>query len=135
MGRLATFVVRSLNRNVFLALRRLALSCCFVFLLTGVSSAVIRYGRIEDIQGLRFQNMHYNWESVFIDIVNMTDRNTLFGGTMIFLDRHGNPLASARLLPKKVARNSVGRYIGYFTEGSGDMARRAVRILWDFGAR
>ena len=91
--------------------------------------------RIEELPGLRFENLIYNPRNIFVDIVNMTDRNVLFGGTMVFLDRYGHPLASARLLPKKVERNAVKRYTGYFIEGSGEMARRAVRVTWDFGAR
>ena len=91
--------------------------------------------RVEGVPGLRFENMIYNPKSVFVDIVNMTDRNVMFGGTMVFLDRYGTPVASARLLPRKVERNSVKRYTGYFIEGAGEMARRAVRVIWDFGAR
>ena len=99
------------------------------------STAVVRDARIEDVPGLRFENVVYNWESLFIDVVNMSNRNVTFGGTMIFLDRYGNSVASVRLLPRKVARNSIRRYTGYFTEGAGDAARRAVRVIWDFGAR
>ncbi|MDR3231779.1 MAG: hypothetical protein LBT65_10085 [Synergistaceae bacterium] len=109
------------------------LSVCFVLFACGVSSAVVRDDRIAP--GLRFENVRYNWNSIFIDVVNMTDRNKLFGGTMIFLDRHGNPVASARLLPHKIVRNSARRYTGYFISGAGETARRASRVIWDFGPR
>jgi hypothetical protein len=92
-------------------------------------------GRIGEVPGLRFENVRYEWDSIFIDIVNMTDRNVFFGGTMIFLDRHGDPVASARLLPHRIDRNSVKRYRGYFTRGAGEAARRASRVIWDLGPR
>lgn len=106
-----------------------------LFCAAGPSYAVVMDARIGEVPGLRFENVIYNPRSVFVDIVNMTDRNVLFGGTMVFLDRHGHSVASARLLPRKVERNSVRRYTGYFVEGAGEMARRAVRVIWDFGAR
>ena len=107
----------------------------FVLFLGSAAFAVVHDDRIADLPGLRFENVIYNWDRVFIDVVNMTNRNVLFGGTMIFLDRFGNPVASAHLLPKKVPRNGAKRYTGYFIEGAGEMARRAERVVWDFGAR
>ncbi len=104
-------------------------------ILSGSAPGIVMDSRIKEVPGLRFENVIYNLEHMFVDIVNMTDRNILFGGTMIFVDRYGTPVASARLLPKKVERNAVKRYTGYFIEGSGEMARRAARVIWDFGAR
>jgi hypothetical protein len=104
----------------------------------GVSVAVVgvvRDGRIEDVPGVRFENILYAWNSLSIDVVNMTNRSMTFGGTMTFLDRRGRPVARVRLLPKKILRDSVERYKGYFVEGTGETARRASRILWDFGPR
>jgi len=109
------------------------LSLCLVLSACGAASAVVRDDRIWDVPGLRFENVRYNWNSIFIDIVNMTNRNMYFGGTMIFLDRHGNPVASARLLPHKIQCNSVRRYTACFTSGAGEAARRASRVIWDFG--
>ncbi|MDR2180354.1 MAG: hypothetical protein LBP21_08590 [Synergistaceae bacterium] len=109
-----------------------------VFMWAGVASAVVhvvKEGRIEGIPGFRFENLVYDWDKIFIDVVNMTNRNTTFGGTMVFLDRRGNSVASARLLPAKVAHESVRRYKGHFLEGTGETARRAARIFWDFGPR
>ncbi|MDR2528699.1 MAG: hypothetical protein LBD04_06760 [Synergistaceae bacterium] len=112
---------------VCLALTLLALS--------GTASAAVKDGRIEDVSGLRFQNVIYNWDNISIDIVNMTDRNLSFGGMMTFLDRNGYPVARIHLLPKKVVRRGVERYTGYCLEGTGETARRAVRVVWDCGPR
>jgi hypothetical protein len=104
----------------------------------GASSAVVgvvRDGRVEDVPGVRFENMLYTWSSLSIDVVNMTNRNMTFGGTMTFLDSRGRPVARVRLLPKKILHDSVERYKGYFVEGTGETARRASRILWEFGPR
>jgi hypothetical protein len=104
----------------------------------GVSSAlshVVRDGRIETVPGFRFENVVYGWDRLFIDVVNMTDRNLMFGGTMVFLDRRGNSVASVRLLPAKVVHDSVKRYKGHFVKGTGETARRAARVFWDFSPR
>ena len=54
---------------------------------------------------------------------------------MIFLDRRGKPVAKASLLPKKVAAMKTERYTAHLIEGTGEMARRATRVIWEFGAR
>ena len=109
-----------------------ALVVLLLLALPGTSSAVVRDGRVEDAPGLRFENVVYNWNHIFIDIVNMTNSSVSFGGAVTFLDRQGYPLATVRLLPKKVARNSVERYTAYCVRGSGEAARKAVRVVWDF---
>jgi hypothetical protein len=104
----------------------------------GDASAVtgtVKDGMIEDVPGVRFENMFYTWNSLSIDVVNTTDRNMTFGGVMTFLDRRGRPVARVRLLPKKIVRDTAERYKGFFAEGTGETARRASRILWDFGPR
>ena len=108
-----------------------------LFLLFCVSPAlaIVKDGRIEEIPGFRFQGVRYEWNKVVLDIVNMTNRNAIFGGTMTFLDRRGNPVARVRLQSKKVAHNSMERYTGYCVLGTGESARRAVRVIWDFGPR
>jgi hypothetical protein len=114
------------------------ISLAAVFLWPEVSSAVVhvvKEGRIEGIPGFRFENVVYAWDKVFIDVVNMTNRNLMFGGTMVFLDRRGTPVASARLLPAKVVHDGVRRYKAHFLEGTGETARRAARIFWDFSPR
>jgi hypothetical protein len=96
---------------------------------------VVKDGRIETVPGFRFENIVYGWDKLFVDVVNMTNRNMTFGGTMIFLDRRGNPVASARLLPAKVVHDSIRRYKGHFVKGTGETARRAARVFWDFSPR
>jgi hypothetical protein len=98
-------------------------------------TGIVRDGPVGEIPGFRFGNLVYGWGSVFVDVVNMTDRSRLFGGTMVFLDRYGRPVASARLLPQKIPGNSGKRCTGHFVAGTGETARRADRVLWDFGPR
>lgn len=128
----------SLKRRLFRGTLVLVAYLAAVFLRPGVSSAVVhvvKEGRIEGIPGFRFENVVYAWDKVFIDVVNMTNRNLTFGGTMIFLDRRGAPVASARLLPAKVVHGSARRYKAHFLEGTGETARRAAQIFWDFSPR
>lgn len=115
---------------------RLLWICFFCTTFWGtVASAVVRDDRIEPVPGLRFQNVVYTWDSVLLDVVNMTDRNLQFGGTAAFLDRSGQVLAEARFLPRRAVRHALTRYVGYFSRGSGEAARRAVRVLWDVPSR
>ena len=118
--------------------REACLVFCALFLLFWMAppaSAVVRDARIGDIPGFRFENVVYNWNKIFIDVVNMTNRNAFFGGTMIFLDRYGRPVAKVQLLPQKIVRNSSRRYTGYCVSGTGETARRASRVVWDFEAQ
>ena len=98
--------------------------------------AAVRYSsKIEKVRGFRFENLIYAWNKIELDVVNTTSDTRLFEGTMIFLDRRGRPLASASLLPKKVPALKSERYTAYFIEGSGEAARRAASIIWDFGIK
>ena len=102
---------------------------------SGTADAAVRYNKIEKVPGLRFGNFVYWWNKVELDVVNTTSDNRLFGATMIFLDRRGRPLASASLLPKKIAGRKAERYTAYFVEGSGEAAKHATSIIWDLGTR
>ena len=102
---------------------------------SGAVSGAVKDNIIEDVPGFRFENIVYAWDKIILDVVNMTHDNGLFGGTMIFLDHRGRPTAKAVLLPKKVAGMSAERYTAHLVEGSGEAARRASRVIWDFGTR
>lgn len=102
---------------------------------SGSAEAVVREGGIEGRPGFSFRNLIYKWDHLFVDIVNGTQRNALFGGAMLFLDRHGRTVARAELLPAKIKRKSFRRYKGQFVEGSGEEASKAVRLMWLFDLR
>jgi hypothetical protein len=97
--------------------------------------AAVKDDVIEEVPGLSFENVIYDWNKVVLDVVNTTTENMLFGGTMIFLDRRGKPVAKASIMPKKIAGLKLERYTAHFFEGSGESARRAARVIWDFGAQ
>jgi len=109
----------------------------FVFTLAfpGVADAVVRHRRIETVQGFRFENLIYSWDKVILDVVNTTSGVRSFEGAMIFLDRRGRTVARANLLPRSIAPQRTQRFNAYFIEGSGETARRATRVLWDFNSR
>ena len=108
---------------------------CLLLLSAVPASAVVMEGRIEGGPGLRFENLLYGWDTLSVEVVNMTDRNAYFGAAMLFLDRHGKVVARAELLPRKVVRNGFMHYTGRFTQGSGEAASRAAKVIWDFGVR
>lgn len=99
------------------------------------AGAVVREGRIEGRPGFSFRTLVYKWDHLFVDIVNGTRNNATFGGTMLFLDRYGRTVARAELLPGKIKRKSTKRWRGQFTEGSGEEASKAVRLMWVFDMR
>ena len=102
---------------------------------SGVAQAAVRDNKIENVPGLRFENVVYDWDKIILDVVNTTVHNRIFEGIMIFLDRRGKPVASAALLPKKLIGLKSERCAAHILEGSGESARRAVRVIWDFGTR
>ena len=106
-----------------------------VLVFSGIAQAVVRHSRIEAVPGFRFENLVYSWNKVMLDVVNTTCNNRFFEGTMIFLDRRGRTVARATLLPRKIASRGTQRYNAYFIDGSGETARRASRVLWDFSSR
>ena len=97
--------------------------------------AVVREGGIEGRPGFSFRNLVYKWDHLLVEIVNGTPRNVSFGGTMLFLDRHGRTVARAELLPEKVKRKSSRRFKGRFVQGSGEEASKAMRLMWLFDLR
>ncbi len=118
---------------------RLAFLSVFLFaflsVFCGNSSAVLKEADIEGRPGLSFKNIIYGWDSLFVDIVNMTPHNLDFGCTMVFINKYGEPIARAEILPERLEHRSVKRYIGRFVLGSGEEAKRAVNLLWEFRPR
>jgi len=125
------------KRNVFQFFCVVCVAVAIVLVLTfpGAARAALRHSRIEAVPGFRFENLVYSWNKVMLDVVNTTSSNNSFEGTMIFLDRRGKTVARANLLPRNIAARRSQRYNAYFVEGSGETARRALRVLWDFNSR
>ena len=119
------------KKRAFCVIAAIVLAVMF----SGTAHAAVRYKNIEKVPGFRFENLVYAWRKLELDVVNTISENRVFSGTMIFLDRRGKPLARASLLPKKVPGLRSERYTAYFVEGSGEAARQAVRVIWDFGVR
>ena len=101
----------------------------------GAAWAFIREGGVPGRPGLSFHRMAYYWDHLEVSITNSTKRNVIFGGAMVFLDRHKRPVARAELLPEKIRRSSTRRYRGIFTEGSGEEASAAWSLVWELSQR
>lgn len=106
-----------------------------VLAFSGAAHALVRHSRIEAVPGFRFENLVYFWDKVMLDVVSTTCNVSVFEGTMVFLDRRGRIVARATLLPRRIASRGTQRYNAYFINGSGETARRASRVLWDFSSR
>ncbi|MBQ7577034.1 MAG: hypothetical protein IJT21_02070 [Synergistaceae bacterium] len=100
--------------------------------LTGVSEAFIREGRVPGRNGLLFSGVHYNFDSLTLTITNKTKYNRTFGGSMLFYDRHYKLVARAELRPARVKRYASRKYKAFFTKGSGNEARSANFLEWEF---
>ena len=122
------------KRNAFRAFCSIV-AIALVLTFSGNSHAALRYSNIEAVPGFRFENLVYFWNKVMLDVVNTTCNTSFFEGTMIFLDRRGRIVARATLLPRRIASRGTQRYNAYFVDGSGETARRAARVLWDFSSR
>ncbi|MBQ6773256.1 MAG: hypothetical protein IJP48_04245 [Synergistaceae bacterium] len=103
-----------------------------ILALAGVSHAFIREGAVRGKKGLSFSNVKYTFDSVTLTISNRTKYNITFGGSMLFLDRHHRVVARAELMKGKIKRHSSRRYKAFFTEGSGNEARAASYLEWEF---
>lgn len=103
--------------------------------LTGPAWAVLREGAIEGRPGLAFRDVRYHFSYLTLEVANRTGQTVLFGGSMVFLDRHYRPVARAELLPDTVKRRSTRRYRASFTEGDGEAAASAVHLVWELNQR
>ena len=103
-----------------------------ILALSGVSHALIRDGAIRGRKGLSFSNVKYAFDNVTLTVSNGTKYNVSFGGSMLFLDRHHRVVARAEVMKGKIKRHSSRRYKAFFTQGSGNEARSASFLEWEF---
>ena len=101
----------------------------------GTAGAVVREGAVPGRAGLSFSNLTYRFGHLSVLINNGTGQNVIFGGSMVFLDRHYRPVARAELLPEQIKRRSSRRYRAVFTEGSGHEAADASFLVWELNQR
>ncbi len=105
-----------------------------IFLLTaaGICEGVIVDGAIRGKHGLSYASISYSFDSVNVTIRNSTKYNVNFGGSMLFLDKNYKVLARAELLSAKIKRYSSRNYKAFFSEGTGNDAKRARYLEWEF---
>ncbi|MBQ3403392.1 MAG: hypothetical protein IJG65_08510 [Synergistaceae bacterium] len=103
-----------------------------LFMLPGISEAVIRDGAIRGKSGLSFGSISYNFNSLSVTIRNSTKYNQNFGGSMIFLDKNYKVIARAEILTAKIKRHSSRKFKAFFSEGSGNEAKNARYLEWEF---
>ena len=112
--------------------RVFAVALMSVMILTGISEAVVRDGAIRGKSGLSFSAISYTFSGLSVTVRNSTKYNVNFGGTMIFLDKNYKVIAKAELLTAKIKRHSSRRYSGFFSYGTGEEAKGARYLEWEF---
>ncbi|MCR5346742.1 MAG: hypothetical protein K6E38_03115 [Fretibacterium sp.] len=115
--------------------KRGTLAALLLLLWAGAAGAIVRDGAVPGRTGLSFHNVIYHFGHLFVNVTNKTSQNVIFGGSMLFLDRHYRPVARAELLPEKIKRRSTRRYRAVFTQGSGHEASAASFLRWEFNQR
>ena len=121
--------LKSVTRAVILPVLLICLICpCRAW-------AVIREGAVPGQTGIVFRDLTYRFGDLQLTITNKNAHNVIFGGTMVFLDRHYRPVARAELLPQHIKRRSSRKYRGVFTEGSGHEAKAASFLVWELDQR
>ncbi|MBQ7733855.1 MAG: hypothetical protein IJT58_07545 [Synergistaceae bacterium] len=113
-------------------LSRFIIILAVISALAGVSHAFIREGAIRGRKGLSFSNVQYAFDNVTLTVSNRTKYNVSFGGSMLFLDRHHRLVARAEVMKGKIKRHSSRRYKAFFTYGTGNEARSASFLEWEF---
>ena len=103
-----------------------------LILFSGISEALIRDGNIKRKPGISFFGLQYDFRTLNVTIRNRTKYNVNFGGTMIFMDKNYNVIARAELMNAKIKRHSSRRYNAFFTYGSGNEAKSARYLEWEF---
>lgn len=119
----------------FFKRRGLFLALALVLAWAGAAGAMIRDGAVPGRSGLSFHDVTYHFGHLFVSITNRTAQNVVFGGSMLFLDRHNRPVARAELLPEKIKRRATKRYRAVFTQGSGHEASAASYLVWELNQR
>ncbi|MBQ3457097.1 MAG: hypothetical protein IJG36_11710 [Synergistaceae bacterium] len=109
-----------------------AVTVLILALLAGVSEALIRDGAIRGKNGLSFSAISYTFKGVSVTIRNPSKYNVNFGGTMLFLDKNYRVIAKAEILTAKIKRRSSRRYNGFFSYGTGEEAKAAKYLEWEF---
>ena len=109
----------------------LTLGLIFIFAVTACE-AVIVDGAVRGKKGFSYSNIVYGFDSLTVTIKNSSKYNRDFGGTMLFLDKNYKVIASAELMNAKIKRHSSRKYKAFFTEGTGDDARHARYLEWNF---
>ena len=102
-----------------------------LLVLAGMSEAVVRDGAIRG-KGLTFSAVSYTFKGLSVTIKNPSKYNVNFGGTMVFLDRSYRVIAKAELLTAKIKRHSSRKYRGFFSYGTGEEAKKARYLEWEF---
>lgn len=112
----------------------LAIFFSFIFILNFQESlyAFIRDGAISGRSGLSFSAIAYQFDTLYVTIRNRNKNNVTFGGTMVFLDHHHKEIARAEIMPEKIKRSSSRRFKGVFTNGTGNEAKTANFLIWEF---
>ncbi|MBQ6775931.1 MAG: hypothetical protein IJP53_05675 [Synergistaceae bacterium] len=113
-----------MKKIIFVVLLSLALA--------GVCEAVIVDGAVRGKSGLSYGSISYAFDSLNVTIRNSTKYNVNFGGSMLFLDKNYRVIARAELLSAKIKRHSSRKYRAFFSEGTGEEAKKARYLEWEF---
>ena len=109
-----------------------AVAVMAVMILAGISEALVRDVAIRGKSGLSFSAISYTFRGLSVTVRNSTKYNVNFGGTMIFLYKNYKVIAKAELLTAKIKRRSSRRYSGFFSYGTGEEAKSARYLDWEF---
>ena len=101
-------------------------------MLCGICEAIIRDGSIRGKSGLYYGSINYSFDGLNVVIRNSTRYNVNFGGSMLFLDKNYRVIARAELMTAKIKRSSSRKYKASFVEGTGEEAKKARYLEWEF---
>ena len=113
-------------------MRKFILTLAMVFIFAVSCEAVIIDGAVKGKSGFSYSNISYSFDSLSVTIRNSTKYNLNFGGSMLFLDKNYKVIARAELLNAKIKRRSSRKYRAFFSEGTGNDAKRARYLEWEF---
>ena len=113
-------------------MKKFILTFFMIFIFATISEAVIIDGAIRGKSGFSYSNIVYGFDSLNVTIRNASKYNRDFSGTMLFLDKNYRVIARADLMKARIKRHSSRNYKAFFSEGTGEDARHARYLEWEF---
>lgn len=110
-------------------MRRAVLLSIVLFFFALPAFAFMSFGDIDGAPGWKFERLTVIEDSVFVTIINDTDREANFIGRIHFIGIMGDVLGKSRIYSSKFAPRSRQNFTSYLYYQTQNVAQ-AVKVVW-----